>query len=440
MRNRRLSAPKRILFTVLLILVAWLVVEGFVFAAYFVVAKKAFPFSEFHAAMLAASGSAEQATDERGEGGELTMGDRWVEVIHPYLGFVQHPEKNPDRSDYGFPGGDADPFIGRGDGRLVVALFGGSFAAETFRYGRRTIEDRLEPLAGEVVLLNFAMGGYKQPQQLLTLCYLLSLGAEFDLVINLDGFNEVALPPAENVPEGVNPFFPRQWSWRVMGTIPPESIPALAELGTIDETRRKWAARFTSPVARRSMILCTIWRARDRRLEKRKAELETALKELERTSSDFALTGPPFDDADPGDLYAALVGNWSRCSSLMNDVCRSNGMDYYHFLQPNQYVEGSKPMGAEERRVAFYGGHPYRPGVVRGYPLLRRQGKELAESGIPFHDLTMVFSEISDIIYRDSCCHPNERGYRIVAEAIAGAIFAGSPAGAPSPPAPGSEH
>jgi len=40
--------------------------------------------------------------------------------------------------------------------------------------------------------------------------YLLALGARFDLFINLDGFNEVALPPAENIPKGVFLFFPRK--------------------------------------------------------------------------------------------------------------------------------------------------------------------------------------------------------------------------------------
>ena len=35
--------------------------------------------------------------------------------------------------------------------------------------------------------------GYKQPQQLLVPTYFLSIGQVFDLVVNIDGFNEVAL-------------------------------------------------------------------------------------------------------------------------------------------------------------------------------------------------------------------------------------------------------
>src|SRR4030095_13628597 len=40
--------------------------------------------------------------------------------------------------------------------------------------------------------------GYKQPQQLLVLSYFLSIGQTFDLVLNIDGFNEVALGSLNN--------------------------------------------------------------------------------------------------------------------------------------------------------------------------------------------------------------------------------------------------
>jgi hypothetical protein len=43
----------------------------------------------------------------------------------------------------------------------------------------------------EIVLLNFGSGGFRQPQQLLILTYFFLIGQRLDLVINLDGFNEV---------------------------------------------------------------------------------------------------------------------------------------------------------------------------------------------------------------------------------------------------------
>ena len=50
--------------------------------------------------------------------------------------------------------------------------------------------------------VRLAIDGNKQPQQLMTLNYLLTLGAEFDIVINLDGVNEASLPGMDNVPYG----------------------------------------------------------------------------------------------------------------------------------------------------------------------------------------------------------------------------------------------
>ena len=49
--------------------------------------------------------------------------------------------------------------------------------------------------ARDVVPLCFSHEGYKQPQQLLILSYFLSIGQSFDVVVNIDGFNEVAISP-----------------------------------------------------------------------------------------------------------------------------------------------------------------------------------------------------------------------------------------------------
>ena len=47
----------------------------------------------------------------------------------------------------------------------------------------------------DIVPLCFSHEGYKQPQQLLILSYFLSIGQAFDVVVNIDGFNEVAISP-----------------------------------------------------------------------------------------------------------------------------------------------------------------------------------------------------------------------------------------------------
>jgi len=127
---------------------------------------------------------------------------------------------------------------------------------------------------------------------------------------------------------------------------------------------------------------------------------------------------------------------WRDSSVQMQRLCDANGIVYEHFLQPNQYVPASKPMAAEEQRTALTTGD-YQKGVVRGYPFLAEQGENLRRAGVRFHDLTMMFKEVPEPVYRDTCCHLTGPGYRMVAGAI-GELTArdgsASPAQAAEPP------
>ena len=43
---------------------------------------------------------------------------------------------------------------------------------------------------------------------------------------------------------------------------------------------------------------------------------------------------------------------WYRDSLLLAGLAELGRADYYHFLQPNQYAPGSKPLSPEERKSA----------------------------------------------------------------------------------------
>ena len=107
----------------------------------------------------------------------------------------------------------------------------------------------------------------------------------------------------------------------------------------------------------------------------------------------------------------------------MHNLCAANDVEYFHFLQPNQYLVGSKIMTQEERSVAISENQPYKRGVGPGYPRLIEAGEELRRRGISFHDLTMLFANNDETLYIDTCCHLNERGYGMIAEAIGKVIY-----------------
>ncbi len=363
------------------------------------------------------------------------------EVIHPYLGFVMDArfhrslrieDGGREAVDFGYGLVEPGLFHNPAAGRPVIAITGGSVA---FNLARAVAGELRRELLTELpgleraVILNLALPGYKQPQQLLTLSYLLALGVHFDVVINLDGFNEVTLPLAENARRGVHPFFPRNWYFRVQD-FDPRTRLAVGELAYRLDRRRRRAELFSrlawSPTAG------LLWTVLDRRAERAISELELELDgSSEQVATGYTVTGPPWGAPDVEASYRELVTFWGRASEQMHQLASARGIRYYHFLQPNQYLAGSKPMGAEERGVAIQE-QGYVPGrhATGAYPLLVEHGRQLAERGVPFHDLTMVFADVEEPVYVDRCCHLNDLGEKVMGRAI-GDVIGAAPETAP---------
>ncbi len=62
-------------------------------------------------------------------------------------------------------------------------------------------------------------------------------------------------------------------------------------------------------------------------------------------------------------------------------------------------------------------------GIRRGYPLLLALSKDLKKEGIEFHDITMIFKDEKETIYRDDCCHLNKKGNDVLAHHIGQTIL-----------------
>ena len=70
------------------------------------------------------------------------------------------------------------------------------------------------------------------------------------------------------------------------------------------------------------------------------------------SDSSYGVTGPVWPIPDEASLYKFLAFLWKQSSLQMKHLCDAGGIRYAHFLQPNQYIEGSKPMTAAERKIA----------------------------------------------------------------------------------------
>jgi hypothetical protein len=166
----------------------------------------------------------------------------------------------------------------------------------------------------------------------MALNYFLALSGEFDIVINVDGFNEIALPTIENVPN-TNVFFPRQWHLLMRAVPDTELVATIGEIRILDSLASRWADLFDAAPLRYSVTANTIWRAGDQILYKAAVARRARLPKMAR-ATDYAASGPPSAYATDDELYTALASVWAESSSQMHAIANARGIRYFHFLQP----------------------------------------------------------------------------------------------------------
>ena len=241
---------KKLAFGLVLVLLGWLGLELAAFVLLWI--RDGVPswpgqiVAQRTAVLAEASESPHRVLDsEEAELARLARGGSEEEVLHPYLGYVVNPEINKIQhrrkkgrlvvSELGFfePPGKSKLDAGSGAATgppLRVGIFGGSVAFIFSFTSRDRLAAALATLPGvgdrPIVIRSFALGRYKQPQQLEALAYLLALGEQFDVVINIDGFNDIVVPYLQNIPQGVTPVYPANWPGRV-GQLPDPDLDVL---------------------------------------------------------------------------------------------------------------------------------------------------------------------------------------------------------------------
>ena len=389
-----------------MVLIVLICVEGMARLAYFVMYRRSYDVTNLYNFVKYSN---------------YKLNDKFVlwwdqEIIHPYLGFVYNfNDEQKNKETYGFTTNVA-PVIKREPGKLNVVLLWGSVAQSMGEVMEEAFR-RVCLVPPKVVTLGVA--GYKQPQQLLALTYFLSLGAEYDLVINLDGYNEIVLPFTDNYSVGVNPFFPRNWNLRISRQPSKKILAVIGEVRYLRDLKEENLEALTSSFFRGSAVFGLMKMQQFKRL---KWDIDRTTEKLIKVQQEevkrFEETGPFFAYKDIQKLYDDAGAVWERSSVLLDQLARENSMEYYHFLQPNQYVKGSKVLTAEERRLAYSEKAKISQSALIGYPILIKQGRKLLERNIKFFDATMVFAKEKETVYIDVCCHYNERGKEVLAAYI----------------------
>jgi hypothetical protein len=375
--------------------------------------------------------------------------DRLVvrEALHPYFGPTHRPGTPfdipgelrtgtavPERmttNNFGFVSPHDYPVVKTSDDQVILGVFGGSVGVWFCQIGAPPLIEALRAnpyfRGREIVPLCFAHEGYKQPQQALLLAYFLSIGQVFDLVVNIDGFNDVALA-ALNDGQGLDISMPSVQHLDPLialvnrSALTPEKLESLAAIFRDRQTLVDLAGRIQ---ANRSAAVNVVLDSYYARVSTRYSRELGRFSNLPANPPENALiqATPSTVDRDGAGLFADIADLWWGASLLMDQMVEARGGAYVHVLQPNQYFTRRR-FAPAEAATALNSASPYRLSVETGYPVLIAAARRLTDAGVTFVDGTSAFDAVGAPVYMDDCCHYTLAGNRALADVIAESILA----------------
>lgn len=327
----------------------------------------------------------------------------WSPVSVPFFGYVS---SGPQANKMGFHSSIEYPYTRRGN-EFVIGLFGGSVAEQFFntlndsRFKAQMREAMPRIGSRPLVVLNFALGGFKQPQQFIASAY---FAESYDLSINLDGFNDVFF-----VAKGQQAEKPC-WADILYSSNEDEAgiKRQLAKLRGDDAQlteqviRSKWMSR--------SAGIYLVWKAISKRRQEEIFKLNQQV---------FQMANRPLFATDiKTEPFEAGVRNWEKYVRLQAAI--SKGRQAIFLLQPNQYVAGSKPIAVEEKKLwqNLPDVQERQAILTRTYSLLRQSIQKLQGEGIRAMDLSNAFVHHPEPLYKDDCCHINSRGNEVIGQRL----------------------
>lgn len=358
--------------------------------------------------------------------------------LHPYFGYV-HNEGYPSQqygevtNNYGFPGRYNLPFKKTHKDQFVIGIFGGSVAHQVSLYELKShvIADAIKRIPylkdKEIIILNFAMGAYKQPQESLVLSYFLSIGQELDMVINIDGFNEIALAYGNNK-AAVDPSMPAGFA-----------IVPLIDLANKDFSSSQlitefeiWQTQNKLKDALNRLQNCTFatsytlrWGYLKYLNRQYQAEVDALAQTRKGTQDGNSLIwlnriDKPLDDSE---AVKQIVDLWANSTLMMNEILSARKIPYFEFVQPNQYHATSRHFTEQEMRTAIDKGGLYRDAITKGYPALLSRVESLRASGVNIFSAVNVLDAVNETVYVDNCCHFNDLGLDVLTKYIARSVM-----------------
>ena len=368
--------------------------------------------------------------------------------LHPYFGPTHAPGSPFDipeslrdsastaprlaTNNFGFVAPFDYPFAKTGDRQFVIGIFGGSVAGWFCQVGVHRLVDDLTHHSyfadRDIVPLCLSHEGYKQPQQLLVLAYFLSIGQSLDLVVTIDGFNEVTLGSL-NEQRGFDVSMPSAMHLEPLidlvdrVSLTPEKLRSLNAIEDYKARANRLVERLgNTRSAAVHFVLDRLYRSARRSYQEELGRFSNLPSNPSTTS--LILPTRPVKTRTEATLFDDIAGAWIRSSMSMKALLDARAIPYVQVLQPNQY-HTTRRFSADEAKIALNAASPFKPGVERGYPALLEAAKTAQLSkAMTFLDATHIFDSESSPVYMDDCCHYTLRGNQLLADFIAKGVLA----------------
>lgn len=368
-----------------------------------------------------------------------------IERLHPFFAYVlepgafEHKESGLKINNYGFFSPYDYPFIKTNDNQFIVGVFGGSVANNFYVHAMvnnktkntgfiQKIREIPELKNKEIIFLNFAGGGYKQPQQLLILNYFLSIGQKMDMILNIDGFNEVALSNLNNKSQ-IELSLPSVQHLQSLTSLANSDMKMMRAVVNLTDKKQELMTAINQ-LENCKLAICYSWYSLKTRkifnsyqesLIKYDQRVAKVANKLGGKDSLVFFTKMP-QVLDDQTAYAKMVNNWFESSLSMKRIADSRNIPYFNIIQPNQYYQTNRVFTPEEKNGLIIPDHPYAEGVKKGYPVLLSRVNDLKEVQVNIFSAVNVFDNQKETVYKDACCHFNDLGEDMFADFIFKAI------------------
>lgn len=237
------------------------------------------------------------------------------------------------------------------------------------------------------VVFNASIDGGKQPQQLFKLYYLDLLGYNFDIVINLDGFNELALSLSENYELNDHLIYPRNYS-RLISKFN-------SNFDCVKELNKKVRRFLYLPI----LEFYDLFFIRNCHFKIEGQNQNSGTRFSEMTT---------FKKMNFNDAFLISKKIWKNSSEKTYEFLNKKNIIYIHALQPNLYLENSKLLTEKEQILKNYKKYG---DVIQKYYINFSSNDIDVKNKI---DLKFLFKNNNEELYRDYCCHLNNKGLHLI--------------------------